>query len=76
MDLSPFVARRGQSPVNGYVVATADIVNDILEVVRQGNFGTVVVGRYAGPLLQEALRHHICHELIKKARGVTVWVVE
>jgi K+-sensing histidine kinase KdpD len=57
-------------------VATDDIVDDILEVARQGSFGTIVVGRDCWPRLKEAFRHHICHELIKKARGVTVWVVE
>jgi nucleotide-binding universal stress UspA family protein len=57
-------------------VATADVVDDILDVARQGGFGTVVVGRNSWPRLKEAFRHHICHELIKKGRGVSVWVVE
>ena len=57
-------------------VATADIVDDILEVARQGSFGTIVVVRGYWPRLKEAFGQNICHELIKKARSVTVWVVE
>ena len=57
-------------------VATIEIVDDILEVARQGSFGTIVLGRDYWPRFKEAFRHHICHELIKKARGVSVWVVE
>jgi nucleotide-binding universal stress UspA family protein len=57
-------------------VATVDIVDDILEVARQDKFGTVVVGRNSWPRIKEAFRHHICHQLIKKGRDVTVWVVE
>jgi nucleotide-binding universal stress UspA family protein len=57
-------------------VATADIVDDMLDVARQGSYSTIVVGRNSWPRLKEAFRHHICHELIKKAQGVSVWVVE
>ena len=57
-------------------VATADIADDVLDVARHESFGTIVVGREHWPRLKEAFRHHICHGLIKKARGVSVWVVE
>jgi len=57
-------------------VATADIVDAILEVARQGSFRTVVVGRNSWPRLKEAFRHHVCRELLKEAHGLTVWVVE
>jgi nucleotide-binding universal stress UspA family protein len=57
-------------------VATADIVDDILEVARDENCGTVIVGRESWPHLRETFQTHICHKLIKKAHGLTVWVVE
>jgi len=57
-------------------VATVDIVDDLLEVARREGFGTIVVGRNSWSRFKELFRHHICCELIKKADGVTVWVVE
>lgn len=57
-------------------VATADIVDDILDVARQEDFDTVVVGRSSWARLREVFRHHVCHELVKKAHCVAVWVIE
>jgi nucleotide-binding universal stress UspA family protein len=57
-------------------VATVDLVEDILEVARNEDFGTVVVGRECWSWIREKFRHHYCDELIRQANGLTVWVVE
>jgi nucleotide-binding universal stress UspA family protein len=53
-----------------------DIVQHILETAQEWDCGTIVVGRRTLPWLQELFARHIGEELVGKAEGYAVWVVE
>jgi len=55
---------------------TIDVGPDCLTAARDGECETIVVGRTSLPWFRELFRHHHCHDLVKRARGFTVWVVE
>ncbi len=52
------------------------IARPILEAQREGEFGTVVVGRRGVPKSEEFLFGSVSKRLVTEARGFTVWVVE
>jgi nucleotide-binding universal stress UspA family protein len=53
-----------------------DVMADILQVARQHNCNTVVVGRESFVGLQELIQPHVADTLIHRSRGITIWVVE
>ena len=53
-----------------------DLVNDILEASERHGCGTLVVGRHSFYWLREIFHRHVADQLIRKGRGLTVWVVE
>jgi nucleotide-binding universal stress UspA family protein len=53
-----------------------DLVDDILEAGRKDGCGTIVVGRESFSWPREMFHHHVADELVRKAHGLTVWVVE
>jgi K+-sensing histidine kinase KdpD len=57
-------------------IASMDVADDILSVATREKFQTVVVGRDSWSRLKETFRYHLCHELIRKAKGITVCVVQ
>jgi nucleotide-binding universal stress UspA family protein len=52
------------------------LAGDILDAGRLNKCNTVVVGRKSFSWLKEIFSHHVADELIRKARDLTVWVVE
>ncbi len=55
-----------------------DLATKILEAARANQCGTIVVGRGSFSGLRELLHKHVhvADELIRKAQGFTLWVVE
>ena len=53
-----------------------DLVNDILQAGRKDGCSTIVVGRESFSWLKEMFHHHVADELVRKAHGLTIWVVE
>jgi K+-sensing histidine kinase KdpD len=53
-----------------------DLVNDIVDAGRTSGCRTIVVGRDSFSWLKRVLRRHVADELVRKAKGFTVWVVE
>ncbi len=53
-----------------------DIVQAILEAAKQWDCGTIVVGRHTLPWFRELFSRHVGEELVRKAQGYAVWVVE
>ena len=53
-----------------------DFVSDVLEVGKNNNCRTIVVGRQSFTGLKRIFQHHVADELVQKAAGFTVWVVE
>jgi hypothetical protein len=78
------ILRRARIPARVVEVQVAtpssdqDLATVILEAARAGQCGTIVVGRetYAG--LRELFRRHVhvADDLIQKAQGLALWVVE
>ncbi len=60
----------------GEPVGRKELAHDLLQAAREGNYGTVVVGRGAYSGLKRLFHHHVGEELVRKGEGVTVWVVE
>jgi nucleotide-binding universal stress UspA family protein len=56
--------------------STQDRVADILEEAQASQCSTIVVGRKSFSRLKELFRHHVGDELVQRAQGFTVWVVE
>ncbi len=52
------------------------VVSALIEAARKGNYRTIAVGRNALPWHREIFRRHLADALIRKARGLTIWVVE
>jgi len=48
----------------------------LIDVAHEHSCTTLVVGRNALPWHRELFHHHIADELVKKAAGCTIWVVE
>ena len=60
-----------------YTAAREDsLAHEILELAREQRYQTVVVGRTTLPWYRNLFHHHIGERLVKKAEGLTVWVVE
>jgi nucleotide-binding universal stress UspA family protein len=53
-----------------------DLINDILDAASTNGCRTIVVGRESFAWLKRILRRHVADELVRKAKGFTVWVVE
>jgi hypothetical protein len=53
-----------------------DLIDDILKTAKETQCQTIVVGRSSLPWFKEMFNHHLADELVRKATGVTVWVVE
>lgn len=54
----------------------ATLADTLLDAARDQECGTIVVGRHSLPWYREMLHQHPADELVKRARGVAVWVVE
>lgn len=52
------------------------VARDILKTAKEGDYGTVVVGRHSFSGLKRLFQHHIGEELVRIGQGLTVWVVE
>ena len=48
----------------------------LLDAARGGDYRTIAVGRGAHPWYRELFHRHIADELVRRARGLTVWVIE
>jgi nucleotide-binding universal stress UspA family protein len=53
-----------------------DLIGDIIGAAQEKQCHTIVVGRSAFPWLKELFQRHIADELVRKASGMTIWVVE
>jgi nucleotide-binding universal stress UspA family protein len=52
------------------------VTKHILQIAKEREYGTVVVGRHSFSGLLRQFRHHVGEELVRTAKGLTVWVVE
>ena len=59
-----------------YVHSDFTAADGLLDAAREQSCETVVLGRNALSWSRELFHHHIADELIRKAEGYTVWVVE
>jgi len=53
-----------------------DVVRNILEEARAGNYGTIVVGRHRNQGTKRLFGKDTVDHLLRDAKDVTVWVVE
>jgi len=53
-----------------------DLIDDILEAAKEKKCQTIVVGRSSFSWIKEMLNRHLADELVRKASGVTIWVVQ
>jgi nucleotide-binding universal stress UspA family protein len=53
-----------------------NLAQDILQTARQGDYGTVVVGRNCYSRWQRLFHHPVADDLVREGCGLTVWVVE
>ena len=53
-----------------------DVVRNILEEARAGNYGTVVVGRHRSQGTKRLFGKDTVEQLLRDAKDVAVWVVE
>ena len=52
------------------------ITTHLLKIAAEQDYGTVVVGWHSFSGLRRLFRHHVGEELVRMAKGVTIWVVE
>jgi nucleotide-binding universal stress UspA family protein len=62
----------------GFLTVGVDVstVEAIIDAARDQQCGTIVVGRNSLPWYRELFHQHPADELVKKARGFTLWIVE
>jgi len=62
----------------GFLLVPPDtsMVEGLLDLARDQSCTTIAVGRSSLPWHRELLHHHPADELVKKAHGFTLWVVE
>jgi nucleotide-binding universal stress UspA family protein len=53
-----------------------DVAREVLEAAQKWDCGTIVTGRHSLPWTQELFHRHVSEELIRRAKGFAVWVVE
>jgi hypothetical protein len=53
-----------------------DLTDAILKLAEENACQTIVVGRSSFPWFKETFHRHLADELVSKATGVTIWVVE
>jgi hypothetical protein len=53
-----------------------DLADDILKAAEENACQTIVVGRSSFPWFKEVFHRHLADHLVRKATGVTIWVVE
>lgn len=60
-----------------FVMAREDYLDRVvLDIAEDGEFGTIVVGRSALPWYRDVIHRHLGDQLVHKAAGRAVWVVE
>jgi len=52
------------------------MATDVLNIAKERDYGTVVVGRHSFSGLKRLFQHHVGEELVRTGKGVTIWVVE
>jgi nucleotide-binding universal stress UspA family protein len=62
--------------ITGQLVNHEDLTDDILKVAEKNACQTIVVGRSSFPWFKEMFHRHLADNLVTKAIGVTIWVVE
>ena len=63
---------------SGYLAVRSDtsMVEGLLDTARDQSCSTIVVGRSALPRVRELFHSHPADELVRKAQGFTLWIVE
>jgi len=63
---------------HGFLSLHPDVsaVQGLIDAAREHACGTIVVGRNTLPWHRELFHHHVSDDLVKHAKGFTVWVVE
>lgn len=64
------------SPICVEAIHRPDIVRELIETAEKERCGTIVVGKEAYPAFQDMVHQHVGEELVKKASGFVIWVVE
>jgi nucleotide-binding universal stress UspA family protein len=52
------------------------IAHDVLNIAKERDYGTIVVGRHSFSGLKRLFQHHVGEELVRAGKRVTIWVVE
>src|SRR4030095_14310423 len=58
------------------LVNQEDVTDDILKLAEENACQTIVVGRSSFPWFKETFHRHLADSLVRKATGITIWVVE
>jgi nucleotide-binding universal stress UspA family protein len=58
------------------LVNHGDLTDDILKLAEENACQTIVVGRSSFPWFKETFHRHLADSLVRKATGITIWVVE
>jgi nucleotide-binding universal stress UspA family protein len=53
-----------------------DVVRNILEEARAGNYGTIVLSRHRSSGIKRLFGSDMIDQLLREAKGVTLWLVE
>ena len=62
--------------IAGQLVNHEDLTDDILKLAEENACQTIVVGRSSFPWFKETFHRHLADSLVRKATGITIWVVE
>ena len=52
------------------------VARDCVEAARDSGCRTVAIGRTSLPWYREVFHTHVCDELVKHAKGLSIWIVE
>ena len=52
------------------------IARDILKIAEEEDYGTIVVGQHSFSDWKHFFNRHVSEELLRKGKGIAVWVVE
>jgi len=63
-------------PIARQLVNHEDLTDDILKLAEENACQTIVVGRSSFPWFKETFHRHLADSLVRKATGITIWVVE
>jgi nucleotide-binding universal stress UspA family protein len=62
--------------ISRQLVNHEDLISDILETAKENGCETIVIGRHSFAGIKQAFHRQVADKLVRKATGITIWVVE